>query len=307
MSSGSSQKSPSHTEKISVVAGIPAYNEERAIAGVVIEAQKYVDEVIVCDDGSDDLTGEIASRLGARVIRHAKNMGKGEALRSLFLACRELDVDALVTLDGDAQHSPSEITSLLEFLQKGSADVVIGARFGTSANRIPAHRRLGNKMLNRVTTPTVSDTQSGFRAYSRRAISSILPSEMGMGVDSEILMEANRLGLKIVEVPASVRYGIGKTSTHNPVYHTFDVLLSVLKLTSLRHPLLFYGVPGLAAMTAGVYYAFHALVLFSRQQIITNVTMTYELIGISLTLFGLLAFFTGIILFTLTSVVRREI
>jgi glycosyltransferase involved in cell wall biosynthesis len=87
-----------------IIACIPAYNEEKTIAKVIIKTQKYVDKVIVCDDGSKDMTSEIAERLGAIVIKHERNMGKGEALRNLFKKAIELNADIVITLDGDGQH-----------------------------------------------------------------------------------------------------------------------------------------------------------------------------------------------------------
>ena len=287
------------------IACVPAYNEERTIARVVLGAQKHVDKVIVCDDGSSDLTGPIAERLGAKVIRHETNAGKGDALRSLFLASREAGADAMVTIDGDGQLDPDEIPRLLEALEREKADVVIGSRFIESSESVPTHRRLGNRILNSMTASGITDSQSGFRAYGKRAVETLLPAEMGMGADSEILMEAIRSKFRIVEVPVSVKYGGGKTSTHNPIFHTLDVMMSAVKLTSIRHPLLFYGTPGLVLTIAGLYYAYHALVLFAQQQTITNVTMTYELISFALALFGLLTLFTGIMLFTIVTVVRK--
>ncbi|MGH9920908.1 MAG: glycosyltransferase family 2 protein, partial [Nitrososphaerales archaeon] len=108
-------------EKLLRVAGIPALNEEKTIGRVVLLAQKHVDQVFVIDDGSEDMTGQIAERLGAKVIRHPQNMGKGEALRSLFSACRDMGADVLVTLDGDNQHEADEIPLLIGPLESGSA------------------------------------------------------------------------------------------------------------------------------------------------------------------------------------------
>lgn len=284
---------------------VPAYNEEKTIARVIIGAQKYVDRVLVCDDGSSDLTGTIAERLGAKVIRHERNLGKGDALRSLFLASREIGADSMVTIDGDGQHNPDEIPRLLDALDAEKADIVVGSRFIASADEVPKHRRLGNMVLNVLTVSGITDTQSGFRAYGKMAIQTLIPAEMGMGADSEILMDAVGRKMRIVEVPVSVSYGMGKTSTHNPIFHSLDVMLSAVKLTTVRHPLVFYGIPGLALVVVGVFYAYHALELFAEQQAITNITMTYELIGFALTLFGLLTFFTGIILFTIATLVRK--
>jgi glycosyltransferase involved in cell wall biosynthesis len=292
-------------ENLTRVACIPAFNEERTIGKVVVGAQKYVDQVIVCDDGSSDMTAAIAEKLGARVIRHESNMGKGEAFRSLFSACRDMGVDVMVTIDGDDQHDPADIPKLVDPLAKGYADIVIGARFHEGNKGIPTYRRVGNKLLNTVTVNGVSDTQSGFRAYDKKAIETLHPSESGMGVDSEILMDASRKGLRLTEVPVSVRYGIGKTSKHNPIYHTLDVLTSAIKLTSIRHPMTFYGIPGLVITLVGTYFVAHAYLLFLSQQAVNNIVLTYALMGFSIGIFGLFTFFTGIILFTLSTVLRK--
>lgn len=273
---------------------------------VVLLAQKHVGRVVVCDDGSEDMTAELAERLGAEVIRHERNMGKGEAMRTLFSAARRMHADIMVTIDGDYQHDADEIPKLLAPIRAGEVDIVIGARFHGDNRDIPTYRKVGNKVLNAATLDGVSDTQSGFRSYNRKAISLLHPAEMGMGVDSEILMEASRQGLRIGEVPITVRYGIGKTSTHNPLFHTMDVLLSALKIASIRHPMLFYGMPGMGVSLVGLYFVLHAFLLFSAQQTITNVTVIYALIGFSVGMVGLFTFFTGIILFTVSTVVRKN-
>ena len=288
-----------------LVVCIPAFNEEKTIAKVIIGAKNYTDNIVVADDGSADSTGEIATALGARVIRHERNMGKGEAFRSLFSACRDMGADVMITIDGDDQHDPADIPKLVDPLTNGDADVVIGARFHAGNRGIPSYRRVGNKLLNSVTMGGVSDTQSGFRAYNKKAIESLRPTESGMGVDSEILMDASRQGLRVIEVPVSVMYGIGKTSTHNPIYHTVDVLTSAIKLTSIRHPMTFYGIPGLVITLLGVYFVLHAYLLFLGQQVITNLVISYALVGFSIGIFGLFTFFTGIILFTISTVVRK--
>jgi glycosyltransferase involved in cell wall biosynthesis len=284
---------------------IPAFNEEKTIGKVVVSAQAYADVVLVCDDGSGDMTAAIAEKLGAKVIRHEQNMGKGEAFRSLFSACRDMGADIMITLDGDDQHDPADIPKLVDPITKGYADVVIGARFHGDNRGIPSYRKVGNRLLNAVTVGGVSDTQSGFRAYNKEAIEALRPSESGMGVDSEILMDASRQGLRVMEVPVSVRYGIGKTSTHNPIYHTVDVLTSAIKLTSIRHPMTFYGIPGLVVTLFGVYFVIHAYLIFLTQQAVDNLVLTYALMGFSIGIFGLFTFFTGIILFTLSTVLRK--
>src|SRR3972149_7570530 len=126
-----------------IVACIPAYNEENAIAKVLIETSKHVDKTLVCNDGSKDMASEIAQRLGATVFEHPQNMGKGAALRTLFEACKSLHPDAVVTLDADWQHDAKEIPKLVEPILKGVADVVIGSRFLNSDKNTPNYRKVG--------------------------------------------------------------------------------------------------------------------------------------------------------------------
>ncbi|MGD0204745.1 MAG: glycosyltransferase family 2 protein [Candidatus Bathyarchaeia archaeon] len=170
-----------------VVAGIPAYNEEKTIARVVLGAQKHAHVVIVCDDGSTDLTGEIAERLGAVVVRHERNAGYGAAMQSLFKRARVLKADVFVTLDADGQHDPAEIPRLVKPIEDGVADVVLGSRFmdknGTA--EMPAYRQLGVNVITKSSNGSakngVSDAQSGFRAYSKLAMEQLGDiSENGM-------------------------------------------------------------------------------------------------------------------------------
>lgn len=288
------------------IACIPAYNAERTIARVVIGCQQHVDLVVVCDDGSEDLTGTIAERIGAQVVRHERNMGKGEALRTLFLVARKLNAEVMITLDADGQHDPNEIPKILNAFEQGSPDVVIGSRFMGTKSSVPRHRTMVNRLLNVMTTIGVTDTQSGFRGYGKRAIQTILPAEMGMGADSEIIMQASSQSLKIVEVPVSVKYGEGKTSIHNPIFHAFDVIFSIVKVVSIRHPLLFYGTPGLAFVAIGLGFALQTFERVSAQGIVTNLTLTYGLVAIAITFIGLLTLFTGVILFTLSTLIRSR-
>jgi glycosyltransferase involved in cell wall biosynthesis len=126
-----------------VVACIPAFNEGRGIGGVVVRAVRYVDRVVVCDDGSVDLTGAIAEGLGAVVIRHERNRGKGAALRSAFLRARELGADVVVMLDADGQHDPEEIPGLIEPILRGEADMVVGSRYAEgSKTDAPLYRAI---------------------------------------------------------------------------------------------------------------------------------------------------------------------
>lgn len=290
-----------------MIACIPAHNEERNIASVVVRASKYVDKVIVCDDGSTDLTGEIAERLGAEVLRHGVNMGYGAALGSLFRRARELNPDVMVILDADLQHNPQDIPKLVEPVVKGEADIVIGSRFlRMSVSDMPAYRKLGVKIISRVAgrfSYSLSDAQSGFRAYSRKALKLIQPAEQGMGASTEILLKAKEHGLAVKEIPIKIRYD-GKRAKRNPFYHGLDVLLSTLKIVSIKHPLLFYGTPGLASLT--VAFVFWVLT-FQNFAATRMVSTNLALAAIGATLFGLILATIAIILYVLISVIRERI
>ncbi len=287
-----------------IVACIPAYNEEKTIARVVLRAQKYVDKVIVCDDGSRDMTGQIAESLGAVVVRHPSNLGKGATLRTLFRTSLEAGAKVVVTIDGDGQHDPSEIPVVVRPVMEGTADISIGARFHEK-NQIPLHRKVGNKFLNFLTNigndEKLIDTQSGFRAYSRRAIEDIEVKENGMGVDSQILLDAKKNNLKVSESMISVSYG-GETSTHNPIRHLGDVTLSLIRYATEERPLLSLGLPGLAALSIGLVYGALLMTIYIQTR---EFILAYALLAVGATLLGAFAFLVSIILFAVSNLMKR--
>jgi glycosyltransferase involved in cell wall biosynthesis len=297
------------SDRTGIVACIPALDEEKTIAKVIIRAKRHVDLVVVVDDGSTDDTALIAEELGAKVIRHGKNLGYGTALRSCFEAARDLGASVVVTLDADGQHDPDQIPRVAEPVKRELADLVVGSRFLAADNRAepPAHRRIGIKVLTKLTGTAsklpISDAQSGFRAYSRNAIEKILPAEQGMGASVETLIKASQCQLRIVEVPITVRYDDLATSTQNPVYQGMDVLASIIKLVSIRHPLQFYGGIGLAALAVSVAFAVWTLDLFAKEgRVVTNIA----LVSIGTGLLATLSFFTAAILFTVINVMREK-
>ena len=216
-----------------VVACIPAFNEEERIAGVIGRARRYVDTVIVCDDGSSDATGKLAESLGAEVIRHEVNRGYGAALASLFRRAEELGADVMVILDADGQHDPDEIPKLVGPVLRGEADLVVGSRFLADGGRaIPWLRRLGIRMITimckLLAYRSLTDAQCGFRAYSKRAIKLVRPTERGMGASTEILLKARAHRLKLIEVPVRTIYD-EKTPRENILLHGLSVVASTLK------------------------------------------------------------------------------
>jgi GT2 family glycosyltransferase len=293
-----------------VVVAIPAYDEEKTIAKVILQAQRYVDRVIVCDDGSKDMTAEIAERLGADVIRHERNMGYGAAIQSLFRRARELGADVLVTLDADGQHDPNEIPNVVKPVVQGKADVVIGSRFvdahGTA--EMPFYRRFGArliaKLVNGSSKKGVSDAQSGFRAYNRKALERLSLVEAGMGASIEILLEARKHDLKICEVPGSCKYNNGEvaTSTENPVTHGIGVVMSIIRLIMEERPLMVLGIPGLVCLFAGIAFGVWMLQLYALEhRIVTNVALA----SITFVLIGFFMLSTAITLYAISRLSKR--
>lgn len=284
-----------------IIACIPAYNEEKTIARVVLLAQREVDKVVVCDDGSKDLTADIAEALGAKVISHAKNLGKGAALRSLFGFSREIGADVVVTLDGDGQHDPNEISELIRPIQNGGADVVIGTRFNGDISLMPRYRQVGNRLLNFFTNAAakgnMTDTQSGYRAYSRKALKEIKINENSIGVDSQIIMDAKEKGLKIVECPIACTYGVGG-STYNPIRHTADVIVSLIRVVTEKRPFTYLGVPGATLLFIGMSLGVLVLNTYLTMGEFNMITAVFAMGSL---LAGLLLAFTAIILNAISS------
>ena len=290
-----------------ITIGIPAYNEEKNIALIITKLKKIADSIIVCDDGSSDLTGEIARELGAIVISHPKNMGYGAAIRSLFLKAKELDLDGLITMDADGQHRIEDVNSVFGPINDEVADIVIGSRFlDKKSEEMPNYRKVGIKIITKVTNLSIkeklTDSQSGFRAYSKKALQKVIPSDVGMGVSTEILIKASNLELKVAEVPIKVHYDVD-TSTHNPVSHGTSVILSTIKFTSIHNPLKFYGIPGIIFLIIGLgFIAWTIQIYATSQQIITNVS----LIGIGCIVLGAVLLMTAVILFSIVTVVSEK-
>jgi len=290
-----------------ITVGIPAYNEEKNIAGIISRVKKYADSIIVCDDGSNDLTSEISEQLGAIVIKHSKNKGYGAAINSLFLKAKELESDVFLTFDADGQHRIEDIPVVSDPIIKNQVDVAIGSRFlDTKSEEMPNYRKVGIKIITKITNLSIkeklTDSQSGFRAYSKKALQEITPSDEGMGVSTEILIKASNLELKIAEVPIKVNYD-GDTSTHDPVSHGTSVILSTIKFTSIHNPLKFYGIPGIIFLIIGLIFVAWTIQIYAEtQEIITNIS----LIGIGSVVLGTILLITAIILFSIVTVVNSK-
>jgi len=281
-----------------IVALIPAYNEERFIGSVVLKARHFVDQVVVVDDGSHDLTADLAGEAGAEVIRHMQNQGKAGALNTGLAYLRTLNVAAVVLLDGDGQHDPAAIPALVAPILSGQAEFVIGSRFIGLDSNTPRWRIFGQQALTTATNfasgVPVTDSQTGFRALSPRAVAEMTFRTTGFSVESEMQFLIKRHALTIHEVPIQVNYD--EKPKRNPVTHGLQVINGIVRMVSQNRPLFFFGVPGLLLMVGGVLLA---VLVIDRYNAFEKLAIGTAILSMALIMLGALTAFTGLILHTI--------
>jgi glycosyltransferase involved in cell wall biosynthesis len=288
---------------LEVTAVIPAYNEHVAVGSIALQATKFVDRVIVVDDGSTDNTAEIAKLAGVELIKHDKNMGKGVALKSGFEAAKNSDI--IVTLDADGQHKISDIPKLIKPIKEGKADIVNGSRYINGGEKnTPKYRRLGQSVLDMVTNLNskvkVTDSQSGFRAFSKKTLSAFRFNQTGYGIESEMLIDASNANFKIKEVEIEVIYDVDG-SKENPIIHGFGVLLDIVQDMKFTKPIYYYTIPGLLMIGLGLVLI---STLYSDYLTGQSQMLTPTMIAALITMGGGFISFTGIILHTVNDVTQ---
>lgn len=295
---------------LNVMVGMPAYNEEKRISTVISEIQKHCGFVVVVDDGSNDNTAKFAAASGAKVVMHKVNRGYGGALRTIFKTAREYQPDILIIIDSDGQHNPTDIPRMIDKIKEGY-DVVIGSRFLTreSKAQIPSYRKFGMKVLDTATqmaTPNIriTDSQSGFRAYSKEAYNLIHLSGDGMSAGSEILVQLDSARMKIAEIPINVRYDLDGTSSQNPLRHGVSVLMNVVRFVTIRRPVLSFGLPGSLALFVGVILAIWAFDIVAQTGIWST---AITLLAALLSYMGVLLIVTGLILYAISQMVDMAV
>lgn len=239
-----------------VLIGIPAHNEVKHIRSVCAGAKPYGD-VYVVNNGSTDATAEEA-KLGGALMMSFQWSGYGRALQSIFRRAKEYGYDALVTLDGDGQHDPGDVPKFIEALNLG--DVVIGNRFANSET--PIHRGAVIRGFNHIYG--VGDSQCGFRAYGRRAIESIRITEDGMGASLQILSEAQRANLSVVEVPVKVTYGEAKPASAQ-IAQGMNLVETLFWGTVWARPYTYLGIPAFALLVLSVGSGIWAVDVYAAQ------------------------------------------
>ncbi len=207
---------PIMTAGSSIAATIPAYQAEPYLGDVVLRTLAVLPDLLVVDDGSTDATAEAARRAGARVIRHARNRGKGTALQTAFNDLFARGFDAVVTLDADGQHLPEQIPVLIAAYREG-ADLVIGSRERLFADFHPIRRtsnRCSSYLISAAAGQTFADIQCGFRIYTRRLIQATGFAEPRFEAESAVVVRAVRLGFIVVAVPVRLGFADGRHTSH---------------------------------------------------------------------------------------------
>ncbi|MDS0284552.1 glycosyltransferase family 2 protein [Haloarcula onubensis] len=248
-----------------VVVGIPAYNAASSIASVVEQATAFADDVVVVDDGSADETAVRAREAGASVVVHELNRGYGGALKTLFRTADDRGAEHLVVIDADGQHDPADIPMLVESQERDGTDIVIGSRYvGERDTKIPFVRSVGLAVINGLTNVSmgklrpsgfVHDTQSGYRAYSRRAVRSLAADPMignNMGASTDILYHAHRARLSVGEIPTTIYYDVENSSSQGSLSHGVDLLRNIAWTVEYGRPLLVVGAPGVVSTVMGI-------------------------------------------------------
>ncbi len=290
---------------MNVVAIIPAYNEEVTIGSVVLRTRKYVDRVIVVDDGSDDKTAEVAELAGAEVIKLDQNYGKAYALMRGFERAKELGCGVVVTLDGDGQHNPDEIPQVINPVVEDGTDLVVGSRFLNRSGKIPSYRILGQKILTFATNLSsgikITDSQCGFRALSRKALENLDFESDGYSIESDMISHLSSKGFTIKEVPISAIYDVPNKHKKNPFAHGFSVLGNLIGIISYRRPLLSFGIPGFMFALLGLVFGLWA---FSDYYATKQMPFGPSIASALFLILGLLLVVSGLILNSLVQIMK---
>lgn len=220
---------------------IPAYNEEKYIEGVIENSSKYEMDIIILDDGSIDSTASIVESLISayspylKLIRHSKNLGKGQALITGFDYIKENNYSGVITLDADGQHDTKEIINFLEVIKKEDPDLIIGDRLGNTEG-MPFIRLATNVftswIISKIAGKKVSDVQSGYRYLKTTALKKIKLKTKNFDTEPEIILLAGWHDMKILNVPIKTIYHDDFVSYVNPVKDTikfFKLVLNSLK------------------------------------------------------------------------------
>jgi len=296
------------TTNESTLAVVPCYNEEATIGSVVIRIKRHVDKVLVVDDGSNDDTVRIAKEAGATVVSHKTNRGKSAGIKTGFKYALVNGFDYVVTIDGDGQHNPDEIPVILGNLKNNGHDITLGVRYGESTE-MPLGRKIGKRILDYTTSfgngGHVTDSQCGFRAFNKKAVQGITPRLNGgaFSTESEQLIKAHDLGLKVEQTRVMCRYKGLDTSTKTPTSHGYSVLRYIIWQVAEKRPLLFIGVPGFIMLLFGLLLGIYTLQYYNLTHIFL---IPYAILVSIFLIIGALGMFMALVLGVLPNIIKRS-
>jgi glycosyltransferase involved in cell wall biosynthesis len=219
------------SERVLIV--IPAFNAERTVGAVIRDCREVLDEVLVVDDGSVDRTAAVAIDGDARVVSHAANRGKGAALKTGFAYALQRGYEAVITLDADGQHLPREIPKFLVARAETRADLIIGGRSHLFHQMLP-RRRMANRFsawsIARCSRTNVTDSQSGFRFYSKDLLLKVRLRSDGFDMESEVIVRAGCDGFKVITIPIDLGFVDGLSTSHyKPVADSIRIFWTVTR------------------------------------------------------------------------------
>ena len=226
--------------------------------------------MIVVDDGSSDDTARVAEDAGATLIRHERNQGKAQAINTGLQRAREIGAQIVVLLDGDGQHNPEQIPTLVAPIQAGEADVVVGSRFLGIQSEIPRWRIFGQQALTLATNVasgvSVSDSQSGFRALSEKALHALIfRPNGGFSIESEMQFLILQHQLVVTEIPVEM-IGYEEGPKRNPFGHGMQVINGIMTLVGQHRPLFFFGTAGIIILTMGLALGLYVVDQYNTYQ-----------------------------------------
>ncbi|MEA2036316.1 MAG: glycosyltransferase family 2 protein [Nanoarchaeota archaeon] len=285
-----------------VVVTIPAYNEEKTIGRVISNIKKIMDsgkynyKILVVDDGSKDNTVNISKKLGAIVYSHPSNYGLAETFKSEMKKCLELKADVIVHIDADGQYVASEIPKLIDGVKKGN-DLVLGSRFKGKIECMPFIKKLGNRLFSRIISNisgvTISDAQTGFRAFNSKVAQLGIISSFTY--TQEQIIRAVKNKFKVKEVPIYFAKRKGKSRLmRNPFDFAIKAWLNIFRVYRDYEPMKLFGRIGGFFLSVGFLLGLWLVYLYLTEGVIGKVpslilSMLLIVTGIQITLFGFLA------------------